>query len=122
MYNAKVIFRQGLSNIADFLSRRSLKIKLEKDKVVGGANKLMVDEVSQSKPVSVAPKRSQRQAKMVIREVSTKMIEREPYKMSLAEIAAETKADVVLNEAIGKYRSIKKNKNLKDFRFLSLVN
>jgi hypothetical protein len=112
IYNAKVIFRPGLSNIADYLSRRSRKISIEKEKTAKS------DVVALGVRMK-APKALPRRVKEVIRQVSNKRIENKPYKMTLAQIAVETKSDAKLSElavSIGKYRSIKRNKNLKEFR------
>jgi hypothetical protein len=113
VYNAKVIFRPGLSNIADYVSRRSKKIMDER-------GEKMEDAFTESTR-SLAPKKSKKMVNEKIRAVSTLSIEVEPYGMTLEEIALETKRDPVLCElsrCIGKYRSVKRNKRLKEFKMV----
>ena len=91
VYNAKVIFRPGLSIIADYLSRRSPKI---------------------------AEKAATPSKKVMVREVSEMPLDNEPYKISIDDIKAAMVLDPVMVElerAMGRNRSIRNNKRLTGF-------
>ena len=112
VYNAKVIFRPGLSNIADYMSRRSKKIMDAKGEKPEDTITLANTKTSK------APKKSSKMVNAKIRAISTAEVDDKEYGMTMAEIVTESKADakmVELAKAIGGYRSIKRNKRLKDY-------
>ena len=106
IYNAKVIFRPGISNPADYLSRKSSKLvkKAERDKLIQSEK---AESKSKTKKVSFKIRS--------IKEITDHEI---PYKMTLEEIATETGKDLKLSklaDLIGKFRTIKRHSELKEF-------
>ena len=106
IYNAKVIFRPGISNPADYLSRKSEKLvkKAERDRIIQREKAIMKNK---SKKVSFKIRS--------VKEIADHEI---PYKMTLEEIAKETSKDVKLSKLatlIGKFRTIKRHQELKEF-------
>ena len=113
IYIAKVIHRPGLSNIADYLSRRSAKIRIEKEKTCP-----LADNSSKQSKISQPPKKCTA-SRCKINNVSSKTIDSVPYKITLEEIIEETNKDAVMTElkrCLSKYRSIKNNKILKEYK------
>lgn len=112
IYNAKVIYRPGLSNIADYLSRRSRKIMdMRKEKP---NDTITIGPASTAAP----PKKSAKKVNFKIRAISATTLSDKEYGMSMEEIVKETKVDtqlVELAKAIGKYRSINRYKRLKAY-------
>jgi transposase InsO family protein len=113
LYNAKVVYRPGKDNVADYLSRRSARFSPP----VPMVSEKPISAIPLKTPIiSLKPKKCK---KFRIRAVVTAPIELLPYKVSLEEIALETLRDPVLielNSCIGRIRSIKRNKRLGQYR------
>ena len=113
IYNAKVIFRPGISNIADYLSRKSHKIvEFDDNQQTSKTNKC------DNKQTSKMPRKCAKQVKFKIRQINSIQLN-EPYNITIDEIAKETKLDTQLSElseCISKVRSIRNNKRLKQFK------
>ena len=105
LYNAKVIFRPGKDNIADYLSRRSARFTKSYPE-------------TEIKPM-ITKNKETRKKRVKIRMVETVNLPCLPYKVTLDEIKNETEKDETLSKLlnlIGRYKNIKSFKSLSAFK------